>query len=576
MEGGALFFIIYEFIHRSFSLNMQQSTQLVKQGYLSLQQSNSAQAVEYFNQAKVLNPLCFDAWFALGNLYLQMNDLDQAVNMLQKAAKVSPDNPVAHGQLGVVLYRLQRLDEAINCYQKVIQLQADNPAAYANLAMVYVDIGNREKAVSCCLKAIKLKPDFTGAHILLASAYSVSGRFEWALDSYNDALKLETDNLTALAGKANVLIKLGNKKEAYETIKTKLDAGQIDPSIAIAYASASTTIDHESEAAAYLEKVLRRPSLTQMQRLQLHFSAGSLYDHMAQYDKAFQQYVSGNTLVQRSYDSKADKAVFDGIIEAFSHENFQKFPQVKQAESDMVPVFIIGMPRSGTSLVERILGAHAAVYPAGEMAEIPKLAELVSGSSNKKFPQNMVALDEKKISQLAQKHIKHLKKISGGMNMVIDKLPHNFLFLGLITLLFPNAKIIHCRRDPLDTCLSNYFQYFSGSLDYPYNLESLAEHYNHYQRIMEHWKRVLRLPMLEISYEDLVTNNEQEIRKLLSFLGLSWDDNCLRFNESGQVTRTASYEQVRKPVYTRSIGRWHNYEKHIKTLIDALASRGGG
>ena len=549
---------------------MQQSVDLVKQGYLSLQQNNPTRAAELFNQAKELDPSCFDAWLALGNLFSQMNNLMQAEYMLKKAVTISPDNPAAHGQLGVVLYRSQRLDEAINCYQKVVKLQPGNPAAHANLAMVYIDIGKREAAVNCCQEAIKLRPDFTGAYILLASAYLAQGLFELALDSYNDALGLEVNNLSALAGKANTLIKLGRKKEAYETIRQKLDINHVDPSIAIAYASVSTVVGSEQEAAVYLENGLRIPSLTPMQQLQLHFSAGKLYDHMGQYDKAFQHYTSGNGLAQRSFDANADRKIFEDIIEVFSCENIRQFPRVHP--DDLVPVFIVGMPRSGTSLVESILAAHAEIYPAGELAEIPKLSELVSGLSNsdKIFPKNMQGIDEDILKQLSRQHIEYLRKISGGINVVTDKLPHNFLFLGLIELLFPNAKVIHCKRNPLDTCLSNYFQYFSGPLAYPYKLKDIASHYNNYQHIMAHWEATLNLPILEVRYENLVCEQKAITEELLAFLDLPMDKSCLEFYQSGHVTRTASFEQVRSPIYKHSVGRWKNYEKHIDDLINNI------
>lgn len=551
-------------------MNTQQLTHLVKQGYLSLQQNKPAQAVEYFNRAKALDPLCFDAWFALGNLFSQVNNLDQAALMLQKAAEISPDNPVAHGQLGVVLYRLQRLDEAISCYQKVIELQADNSAAYANLAMAYIDIGNRDEAVSCCLKAIKLKPDFTGAYILLASAYSSLALYEKALAGYNDALKLEPENTVALAGKADSLIKLGDKQQAYEVIREKVEAGCNDPSMSIAYAAVSSTVGCEEKSAKQLESVLKMTGLTPKQQLQLHFSAGSLYDKMQQYDSAFQHYSDGNRLAQRTYDAEADRGLFDSMIDTFSIKNRQQFSPAQP--QDFMPVFIVGMPRSGTSLVERILGCHSSLFPAGELGEIPKLAEQLCSltTGNKKFPGCVFDADEDVMNQLSQQHIEYLTEISDGCGIVTDKLPHNFLFLGLIELLFPNAKIIHCKREPLDTCVSNYFQYFSGSLAYPYKLKDIASHYNNYQRIMKHWKTTIQLPMLELKYEDLVCDQESVTKELLTFLDLPMEKLCLEFHRSEHVTRTASFEQVREPVYTRSIGRWRHYEKHIGELIENL------
>lgn len=549
-------------------MSAQKLNNLIKEGYSHLQVNNVTQAHECFKEAKIIDPRNFDAWFALGNIYIQLNDLDQAVVELRKAIEISPENYLAHGQLGIALYRLQCLEEAIVCYRKVIDLQPDNAAAHANLAMVYIDIGQRENAVTSCLKAIELQPGFAGAHVLLASAYSALGDYEKSLKGYEDVLKIEPENISAVAGKADSLIKLGQKKEAFNVLKHKIDGNNIDPSIVTVYAAVSPEVGREAEAINYLEKSLKVSGLTSMQKLQLHFSAGSLYDRMEKYDDAFNHYSTGNSMVQRGYDSDVDRAFFDSIINTFNNKNMKQFPRA--GRHDLSPVFIVGMPRSGTSLVERILGCHSSIFPAGELGEVPKLAERLANmcKGDNKFPECMHNVDASDLNLLSQEHLEYLTDISDACGIVTDKLPHNFLFLGLIELLFPNARIIHCKRDPLDTCLSNYFQYFSGPLDYPYDLTNIATHYNHYRRIMEHWTTVIQLPIFEVTYEELIHNQEPVTHNLLSFLELAWEDACLKFNESEHVTRTASYEQVREPLYTRSIGRWRHYEKYIGKLIE--------
>ena len=551
-------------------MSIKKINSLIKQGYLCLQKNDLDQALIYFKKAKAININSYDVWCAIGRLYMQMNSLDDAAVALQKATEISPENYMAHGQLGVVLYSLQRQEEAIACYKKVITLQPNSVTVYANLAIAYIDLGLRDKAILCCKNAIKIKPEFATAHILLAASYSALGLYEKALNSYNNALLLERESLDALAGKADSLIKLGRKKEAHDIVYKKIEMDCTEPSIVTAYAATCTSDNCRKKAVGYLEHSLKMLNYTQMQKLQLHFSAGNLYDRLGQYDLAFKHYLSGNNLAKRNYSIDSDNHLFDNLMSTFTRCNMKKLPRAQQ--HDLVPVFIIGMPRSGTSLVEKILGSHSKIYPAGELSDIPKIAEQISmeclGNSN--FSNGLLDIDENLMNQLSHQYLKKLSDISSSSNLVTDKLPHNFLFLGLIELLWPNAKIIHCKRAPLDTCLSNYFQYFSGPLDYPYDLKSLAMHYNHYQRIMDHWKETTNLPMLEVTYEELVCKQEVIMNRLLSFLDLSWEDSCIKFDESEQVTRTASYDQVREPIYSRSIGRWRHYEKHIGELIDNL------
>jgi len=544
---------------------MQQAKFLIQQGYKYLQQNNLQQAFNSFISAVKIDENNFDAHFALGSLYSRKGDLKQALGHLRKAVEISPDNYAAQGQLGVTLYILQCFEEAINSYRKVIELQPDNVSAYANLAIAYLDVGKREEAIQCSKMAIRIKPDFSGAHALLASACSSLGKYEEAVKSYEVALKLEPDNLVYISGKIDSLNKLGMREQALKTIRPYIKPANNHPSISIAYAHVSRSQDDETEAAGILEEVLKSNPLNHKQLLQLHFAAGDLYDRMDKYDSAFKHYAAGNQLVQRSYDFAADKKLFQDIIKAFSHDAMKILPRARQ--QGVKPVFVVGMPRSGTSLVERILGSHSRVFPAGELNIIPQAA---SKTTTIAFPENISELSESQFNSISRECLDEMAALAGSVDIIIDKLPHNFLFLGLIELLFLDARIIHCQRNALDTCLSNYFQYFSGPLDYPYDLQNIARHYNQYHKIMEHWRGVIQIPMLEISYEELIQNQESVSRSMIEFIGLPWEEACLRFNEQDHVTRTASYDQVRKPVYTRSMGRWRNYKNHINKLIDTV------
>lgn len=553
-------------------MDVKKAKNLLQKGYVYLQKNDLSKAVQCFEKANKAYPRSFDIWFALSNVYSQLNIPEKTIAALKKAIEIAPDRYEAHGQLGVTYYSLQNLDEALICYKKVIALTSENLPAYLNLAITYIDLGQREEAIDCCEEVIKRQPAFTAAHILLGSAYTSLGQFEKSLVCYQKAVSLAPDNMSAIAGLADSLIKLGRKNEARDLLQKNIDRGKNEPAFVIAYAAIFPTGDCSQETAKLLESVLRSSGITPMQKLQLHFSAGQFYDRLQKYDLAFKHYAAGNRLSNRKYDAEKDNDLFDRIINVFdgSHRQREKYPS--QTNQNVVPIFIIGMPRSGTSLVESIIGGHSKVFPAGELPNVPKMAEdLSSKSSNDRFPECIVDADGEVLDQFATKHIDFLSHLSLDSEFVTDKLPHNFLFLGLIESLFPNAIIIHCKRNPLDTCLSNYFQHFSGPLEYPYDLSNIANHYNNYQRLMAHWYKTIQLPILDVEYESLVTDQLAETEKLLSFLNLPMENACLEFDKSKQLTRTASFEQVREPVYTRSIDRWKHYRGHLTELIEGLS-----
>jgi len=236
------------------------------------------------------------------------------------------------------------------------------------------------------------------------------------------------------------------------------------------------------------------------------------------------------------------------------------------------PVFIVGMPRSGTSLIEQILASHPQVFGAGELTDIVRLPLSLHTmlGTERKYPQCLSLLTQDRIDTFAQHYLDKLASLSPDASRVIDKMPGNFMHLGFIELLFPDARIIHCMRDPLDTCLSCYFQDFSRSHPYSYDLENLGAFYNEYRKIMQHWRSVLSIPMYEIQYEELVADQEMKSRELVEFCGLEWDERCLNFHETKRYVGTASYDQVRQPMYKKSAGRWKNYENRIDVLKKSL------
>ena len=328
-------------------------------------------------------------------------------------------------------------------------------------------------------------------------------------------------------------------------------------------------MDRCEEAIRYLEDVLATLPLNSEFRTMIHFSLGTLYDRDGKFGPAFEQFEQGNNAKQQFYDPDQHTATIDQIIRTFPATAFRDLP-VSDNTSEL-PVFIVGMPRSGTSLAERVLSSHTAVAAGGELRNIYDLTEEIAGMAgeNMRFPTGVDQLTRADLQRLSGEYLDVITRIGEGALRVTDKLPHNFQHIGLIRMLFPNARIIHCIRDARDTCLSCYFQNFFGYHPYTENLEHLGRHYRDYRRLMDHWKTA-GIPMLELPYEQMVDDPETWTHKLIEYCGLDWEDQCLRFHESDQHTRTASYDQVRQPIYKGSVGRWKNYETQLSPLLREL------
>ena len=316
--------------------------------------------------------------------------------------------------------------------------------------------------------------------------------------------------------------------------------------------------------------------LTDRQRFLLHFAAGRLLDRVGSYDEAFENYRIGNRLFGADFSCRDLANTVDKHVAVYNKEFMRRAPRASHGSQR--PVFIVGMPRSGTTLVEQILSIHPEVYGAGELEDINWMAislpkTLASSSS---YPDCVPELTVDACDQLAAQYLDRLSALApDAARLVTDKMPGNYFHLGLVVLLFPEARIIHCTRDPLDICLSCYFQSFiqANNHQYAYNLEHLGCAYRQYQRLMNHWKHVLDVPFMDVSYEELVADQERVTRELLAFCGLPWDERCMRFYESKRNVVTASYDQVRRPLYSSSIGRWRHYEKHLEPLRRALSEK---
>jgi len=320
-----------------------------------------------------------------------------------------------------------------------------------------------------------------------------------------------------------------------------------------------------------VQRELAAPPQRRIDNIALNFAAAELLDRVGRYDEAFAHARQANQLVGAKYEPAQVERSVDALIAYFTRRKIQSLP--RSTLGDERPVFIVGMPRSGTSLVEQILASHPDVYGAGELEAIFQIAGQAEARLSGRgfaFPQSLDGITSSLADELAANYLRPLTALAPAARRITDKLPLNFLQLGLISILFPQARVIHCMRDPRDTCLSCYMTHFSSGNEFSYDLRSCGHFYRQYEKLMTHWKRALDLPILDVIYGQLVEDAEGQSRRMVEFLGLPWDPQCLRFYDNTRYVPTASNAQVRQPIYQSSVGRWRHYDKHLAPLLAAL------
>ena len=531
-------------------------------------------AIRHYEKALARKPGDIAMLNNLGNALYLANRLEEAAEKLREVVRQKPDYADAHNNLGNICKALNQNTEAVHHFQTALALNPKLFETLLNLGDILSDrIGHPEAAEQCFRKALALKPDDLQAHTGLINMLRFQGRLEESLEAIEAALRYHPKHANMRAWAAIIHEQGGEADKAYSLIRTLLGESDDPPPLLIeVMLRICKKMDCCEEAIERAQTLLSKDGLRPNSRRDLHFELGKLYDKAGDYDTAFEHYYRANETAKPPFDITEMKQKVDALIHSYARERMESLPHA--GNDSRQPVFIVGMPRSGTSLTEQILGSHPEVFAAGELNDINDIAASMPAmlGTDKPHPDCLEWLNPDTLDRLARRYLDRMKERTGdtAYTYTTDKMPHNFMNLGLISLLFPGARIIHCRRDPRDTCLSIYFQNFGWLHRYGADLGWLGGYYHHYHRLMQHWESVLDLPMLTVRYEDMIADQEAVTRKMLEFCGLEWDERCLQFHKSERHVATASYDQVRQKIYTKSKARWKNYEKHIAPLLDAL------
>ena len=539
-------------------------------GELSLECGRADEALLSYQQALRIRPDFAHAHQNLGKALVRLGRFEEAVQSCRRAIAISAGLTEAHNTLGSALVGLARPQEAIASFQRALGIDPDFAEAHANLARALRSVGRLDDAVAAYRRALLLKPDLILAHTELATALRLQRLTDEAEQSCRKALQAHPDFAAAVVVLAELRADAGQFAEAEELFRRALT---LDPALPEAWLGLTRVRRMTPADDAWLAAMQRlvAQDLPPQQELLLRFAIGKYLDDVGYYGQAFPSYQRANELAKRCgppHGRQNLSGTMDLIMRSYDGPwiNRQRAAVHRSAR----PVFIVGMLRSGTTLAEQILASHPQVYGAGEL---PFWSEVTAAAFSKASSAGLSAMrvSDSTVADLGDRYLRVLRGLSPGALRVVDKLPTNFLFLGLIRAALPGARIIHLLRHPIDTCLSIYFQHFEAANTYANDLEDLAHYYSQYWRLMKHWRSVLpEDAILEVPYEELVADLPRCTRRMLEFIGVPWDARCLDFDRTARPVVTASKWQVRQKLFNSSVGRWRHYEPFVAPLTSLL------
>ena len=513
---------------------------LLYKGVRHLHASRYRKAEDAFKKVLIEDENNIDALRFMGILAFKSGNHDIAEAMLTKALKLDTTYSLVWANLAQVFSVTGQLDKAKKSFKNILNMEPKNGLIWAEYGTVLTKLANYEEGRDAYLKALEFKPDSPRVHLSLGHVYKTMGEIDNSIDSYK-----------------NTILQNNLSGEAYWSL-----------------ANLKTYSFSENEIID-MEKTLKG-EMSDIERSQMHFALGKAYEVKKDFDKSFKNYYEGNKvkkgLIKYSSDDTTDNT--KRILNFFNKENIQKLE--KSSTGDRDPIFVLGMPRSGSTLVDQIISSHSKVDGTQELPNIIKIAAELNSNNQKDYPEVLKDLDESKLSNLGKDYISETAWARDSAPFFIDKMPNNFIHIGLIKTILPNAKIIDTRRDPMDTCFSCFKQFFARGQLFTYSLEDLGNYYTDYIRAMNHWHNVYGKDIYTVHYDNVINETEETIRELIDYCELPFEKECLEFYNSSRPVKTPSAEQVRQPIYKSGLNYWKNYEKHLlplKKIIDEINLR---
>ncbi len=574
-------------------------------GYALLEQERYEEAVEVLQKAARLDPkldaarfnlgkalastgrgkeadAAFEASFelsperkklALAAKHHQEGRIEDAEQLYRQVLNNNPRNVDALRMLAMVAATAKRYDDAERLLRKAVGIAPDFLTAVVDLGRVLKEQDRFEEAIDCFKNAIAINPNNPHTHFLLAGAYSPAALNHEAAREYRRALDLAPEHPGALLGLGNALKTIGKQDEAIKAyrdcIRVRPDNGEIYWSLA----NLKTYRFSDEQIAEMAARVDNPEGLTEQSEVNFLFALGKAHDDRQDYDKAWRYYARGNgkQRMLAQYDPVQTETINDAIVEVFDKALLEE--KAGKGCPDRAPIFVLGLPRSGSTLVEQILASHSQVEGTSELPYLGRVAMSLNRNraDGVNYPEAVRELEAAHLTALGEDYINYAQlHRTEGKPFFIDKMPNNFPTIGFLNLILPQAKIIDARRHPLDACVGNFRQHYAKGQTFSYDLTDLGEYCLQYLRIMDHWHQALPGRILTVQYEEMVMDFESQARRLLDHCELPWEEACGRFYETERPVRTASSEQVRQPIYTGALNFWRNYERHLDELVEIV------
>jgi tetratricopeptide (TPR) repeat protein len=510
---------------------------LLYKGVRHLNASRYRKAEDAFKKVLIEDENNIDALRFMGILAFKSGNHDIAEAMLTKALKLDPTYTLVWANLAQVFSVTAQLDKAKKSFKNILDMEPKNGLIWAEYGTVLTKLANYKEGRDAYLKALEFKPDSPRVHLSLGHVYKTMGEIDNSVNSYK-----------------NTIIQNNHSGEAYWSL-----------------ANLKTYSFSENEINK-MEEALKE-DMSDIERSQMHFALGKAYEVKKDFDNSFKNYYEGNKvkkgLIKYSSDDTTENT--KRILNFFNQENIQNLS--KSSSNNKDPIFVLGMPRSGSTLVDQIISSHSKVDGTQELPNIIKIAAELNNDSQNTYPEVLKELDNTKLSDLGKNYITETAWARENAPFFVDKMPNNFIHIGLIKTILPNAKIIDTRRDPMDTCFSCFKQFFARGQLFTYSLEDLGKYYTDYIRAMNHWHNIYGKDIFTVHYDNVINETEETIRELIDYCNLPFEQECLEFYKSSRPVKTPSAEQVRQPIYKSGLNYWKNYEKHLvplKKIIDEI------